>query len=61
VAARIHLAEEGLEFVRDLEDVEAEYLNQAFKKIASNVAPIQGIAEVLNPDGTVLFQAIPPI
>ena len=53
--ARIRLAEEGLEFVRDLDDFEAEDLNQAFKNMRSNVAPIHGIAEVLNPDGTVLF------
>ena len=59
--ARVRLGEEGLTYIRDFVDFKEDDLNQAFKNMRTNIPPISGIAEVLNPDGSVLYEAIPPI
>ena len=59
--ARLRVAEEGLEHIRDFMDFKESELSQAFKNIRINIPPIAGTAQVDNPDGTVLFAAIAPI
>ena len=58
--ARASLSNEGLELIADFADFKEDQLKQAFKNIRTPTNPIQGVAEVLDGEGNVLYPAIPP-
>ena len=60
-AVRTRLEGEGLQIIADFADFKDDQLKQAFKNMRTSIPPTQGVAEVLDANGTVVFPAIQPV